>query len=98
MFGNPNIDKAAGPIDPEVAFLSLQSTDGRPIALLANYSLHYVGGVGGGHVSADYFGIFADRIQELLGADRQECRVAMLRQQGYQPIEREQAGDIVVAE
>jgi hypothetical protein len=37
---------------------------------LANYSLHYVGGVGQGHISADYFGLFADRIQELLGADR----------------------------
>ena len=62
--------RPAGPIDPEIAFLAVESTDGRPIALLANYSLHYVGGVGGGHVSADYFAIFADRIQELLGADR----------------------------
>lgn len=61
----------AGPIDPEIAFVSIQHQDGRPLALLANYSLHYVGGTGGGEVSADYFGIFADRIQELLGADRQ---------------------------
>ena len=43
---------------------------GRPIALLANYSLHYVGGVPRGHVSADYFAVFADRIGQLLGADR----------------------------
>ena len=49
----------------------MKSKEGRPIALLANYSLHYVGGVRGGEVSADYFAIFADRIQELLGADRQ---------------------------
>ena len=42
------------------------------MALLANCSLHYVGGVGAGHVSADYYGMFADRIQELLGADRLE--------------------------
>jgi hypothetical protein len=68
--GNPNILKAAGPVDPEVAFLSVQSVEGRPIALLANYSLHYVGGVRGGAMSADYFGMFADRIQQLLGADR----------------------------
>lgn len=68
--GNPNLTEPAGPTDPQVWFLSVQSVDGRPIALYANYSLHYVGGVGPGHISADYFGAFADRIQELLGADR----------------------------
>jgi hypothetical protein len=60
----------AGPTDPEVAFVSVQAADGRPIALLANYSLHYVGGVPSGHVSADYFGVFAERIGKLLDADR----------------------------
>jgi hypothetical protein len=69
--GNPNILKAAGPTDPEIAFLSVQSSvDRRPIALLANYSLHYVGGGEKGVISADYFGMFSDRIQQLLGADR----------------------------
>ena len=53
---NPNLVEPAGPIDPEVPVVSVRSTDGRPIALLANYSLHYVGGVGAGHASADYFG------------------------------------------
>jgi len=52
--------------------MSVKHADGRPLALLANYSLHYVGDVGSGHVSADYFGVFADRIQQLLGADRQD--------------------------
>ena len=61
-----------GPTDPEVFVLSIQHADGRPLALLANYSLHYVGDVGTGHISADYFGAFADRIQQLLGADRQD--------------------------
>ena len=70
---NPPRDHAAliepaGPTDPEVSFLSLQATNGCPIALLANYSLHYVGGVNKGDVSADYFGIFCNRIAELLGA------------------------------
>ncbi len=68
--GNPNILKAAGPTDPEIAFLSVQSVTGRPIALLANYSLHYVGGGERGAISADYFGMFSDRIRALLGADR----------------------------
>lgn len=61
----------AGPTNPEVYFVSLQTPEGRPIALLANYWLHYVGGVPRGHISADYFGAFCDRVQELLGADRQ---------------------------
>ena len=66
------LHKPAGPIDPQVPVLSVQSKAGRPIALLANYSLHYVGGVPKGHLSADYFGMFADRIQQLIGADRQD--------------------------
>jgi len=70
--GNPNILKAAGPIDPEIPFLAVKSCDGRPLALLANYALHYVGPGKGDTISADYFGVFADRIQELLGADRQQ--------------------------
>ncbi|MEQ1859224.1 MAG: hypothetical protein ABMA13_04760 [Chthoniobacteraceae bacterium] len=69
---NPNLVEPAGPTDPQVWFISVQSPDKRPIALFANYSLHYVGGVGPGHISADYFGAFADRIQELLSADRQD--------------------------
>ncbi len=69
---NPNLVKTAGPIDPDVPVISVQSPDGRPIALLANYSLHYVGGCPGSHISADYFGMFADRMSELLGADRVE--------------------------
>ncbi len=68
--GNPALVRPAGPTDPQIAFLSVQAVDGRPIALLANYSLHYVGGVPGGHVSADYFGVFAERIAELLGAEK----------------------------
>jgi len=70
--GNPNILKAAGPTDPEVPFIAIQSRDGRPLALLANYALHYVGPGKGDTISADYFGVFADRIQELLGAGHQQ--------------------------
>jgi hypothetical protein len=65
---NPNLVEPAGPTDPEVSFISLQSADGKPLALLANYSLHYVGGVGPGHISADYFGAFAVKIGQFLGA------------------------------
>jgi hypothetical protein len=66
-YQNPGLVEPAGPIDPEVAVLSIQSADGRPVALLANYSLHYVGGVGS--LSADYFGAFAERMRQLLRAE-----------------------------
>lgn len=69
---NPDAIEPVGPTDPEVTFISVQATNGRPIALLANYSLHYVGGIPRNHISADYFGVFSDRIQELLNADRQD--------------------------
>lgn len=71
---DPNLLRPAGPTDPQIAFLSVRSVEGRPIALLANYSLHYVGGVRSGDVSADYFGVFAGRIEELLGAGNVEPR------------------------
>jgi hypothetical protein len=59
--------KPAGPIDPTVSVLAVQSAKGQPLALLANYSLHYVGGVE--PLSADYFGAFAERVKHLLKAD-----------------------------
>ncbi|MGV3502577.1 MAG: hypothetical protein ACO1O1_02660 [Adhaeribacter sp.] len=70
--GNPNLLEPAGPTDPQVSFLALQNLQGQPIALLANYSLHYVGGVPKHDISADYFAVFADRIQDLLQAGRQD--------------------------
>ncbi|EPR69618.1 neutral/alkaline non-lysosomal ceramidase N-terminal domain-containing protein [Cyclobacterium qasimii] len=58
--------RPAGPVDPEVSFIAVESLEGTPIGLLANYSLHYVGGVPKGHVSADYFAAFGNRMGELL--------------------------------
>lgn len=65
--GSPDLIGPAGPIDPEVSILYIQSLQGKPIGLLANYSLHYVGGVKSGSVSADYFGMFCNKMKELLG-------------------------------
>ena len=64
--------KPAGPTDPEVMVIAVQSASGRPISVFANYSLHYVGGTNPGDASADYYGFFADRVMELLKADRQD--------------------------
>jgi len=63
---NPALLEPAGPVDPEVSVLSLRTADDRPLALYANYSLHYVGDRPA--LSADYFGVFGDRIGGLLGA------------------------------
>jgi hypothetical protein len=67
---SPTLDRPAGPTDPEISFISLQAKSGRPLALFATYSLHYVGGVPSGVISADYFAMFCERIGELLLADR----------------------------
>lgn len=65
---NPEVTESIGLIDPQVSVVSVQSRDGRPIAVLGNYSLHYVGGVPGDQVSADYFGEFSSRIVRQIGA------------------------------
>ena len=73
---SPNLVRPAGPTDPEVAMLTVATADGKPLALLAAYSLHYVGGVGPNDVSADYFAEFARRVADKLGAG--EDFVAMM--------------------
>src|SRR5690606_15948857 len=65
-----DVDRPAGPVDPEVFVLAVQHADGRPMALLANYGLHYVGGIPGGTVSADYYGSFARKVGQHLGAEK----------------------------
>ena len=62
-----DLQEPAGPTDPAVSILSIQSAEGKPLALLNNYSLHYVGGYPA--LSADYFGAFAEKLQSLLDAD-----------------------------
>lgn len=53
-----------GPEDPALSMISFQSLSGRPIALLANFSMHYFGDT---PLSADYYGLFANGLQEKLG-------------------------------
>lgn len=77
----PGVDgEFAGPTDPELFVLAVREAGGgRPLGMLANYSLHYVGGVGAGHISADYFGVFAEKLEDALGVVRQDPPfVAML--------------------
>ena len=75
-FASPDLERPSGPVDPQVAVLSVRSSKGEPLALLANYSLHYVGGIPAGQVSADYFGEFARVLADRMGGS--EGFVAML--------------------
>src|SRR2546423_2553828 len=62
---NPQIDRPAGPIDPDVPVLYAESPDGKPVATYANFAMH-LDTVGGTQLSADY----PATIAELLGRVR----------------------------
>ena len=66
--GSKDLVHPAGGTDPGFSIVSIQSADGKPLALLGNYSLHYVGGVPGPEVSADYFGEFSRQVGQSLAA------------------------------
>jgi len=54
--------------DPELGFLAVKGLDDQWIAILGNYSLHYVGDWENGTISADYFGEFSNALREKLEA------------------------------
>lgn len=63
-YENPDAIAPSGPVDPAISMLSLQSVDGKPLALLANYSMHYFGAT---PVSSDYYGLFAAAMAKRIG-------------------------------
>ena len=63
-YQNPDVIGPSGPVDPELIVLSVQSRSGRPIAVLANYSMHYYGAE---PISADYYGRFAAALARKIG-------------------------------
>ena len=67
-YQNPDAIAPSGPVDPALTVLSVQSRAGRPIAVLANYSMHYYGAT---PVSADYYGRFAAALARRIGAEDQ---------------------------
>ena len=69
--GGGKVSAPAGPVDPQVSVLAVRSAaaNKKPIGLLANYSLHYVGSPppsaqGRPQFSGDYFSRFADIMAE----------------------------------
>jgi hypothetical protein len=78
-FGNPTVranmhaaadwDNVTGPAcpeDPALSLIAFQSPDGRPLAVLANFSMHYYSDE---PISADYYGLFCEGMQSRLGQD-----------------------------
>ena len=56
--GNPDFVEPAGEPDPTVSFIALREPGGRLISIYSAYSLHYVGGVNGADITADYYGYY----------------------------------------
>ena len=68
---NPAFVGPAGPVDTALTLLSIRAKDGEPLAVLANFSMHYFGQ--GAGFSADYFGEFAGYLEAKLGEPRQRA-------------------------
>ena len=65
-YQSPNHIGPAGPADPDLSLLSLQTPAGEPIAVLANLAMHYKGAPA---VSADFCGRFGEALAAAIGAD-----------------------------
>jgi neutral ceramidase len=65
---NPEIDKPAGPIDPEVSMLRIDDEHGNPKGIILNYACH-LDVVGGTEYSADYPGELSRILKRLFGQD-----------------------------
>jgi hypothetical protein len=76
-FGNPTVRATmhpgyqnadfigpSGPVDDALSLLALRTQDDKPLAVLANFSMHYFGS---GIVSSDYFGLFCDGLEKKIG-------------------------------
>lgn len=70
MYAKPQTRLGAeGRPDPRVSVLSVRHADDRPLAVLANYSIHYTSGFSSNAVSADFYPCFAERMTALLGGE-----------------------------
>ncbi len=71
----------AGPVDSDLTLLSLQTLDGHPLALLANFGMHFYG-AGVEPLSADWCGQFCEQIQTLIAPHPQEPPFVAIMSQG----------------
>jgi neutral ceramidase len=73
---NPNAIRPTGTPDPAVPVVSIQTRDGKPLAIYSAYSLHYVGRTT--PVSADYFAVFCDEMAKRVKAENSGSFMAAL--------------------
>ena len=66
---NPNNVRPAGPTDPQLGLLIVRTPERRPLAVLGNLGLHYVGTSAHTTLSADYFAEFGRALQRCAGAE-----------------------------
>ncbi|MCX6611740.1 MAG: hypothetical protein NTW74_12920 [Acidobacteria bacterium] len=64
---NPDVTLPTGPVDPTLTILSIQSEKGQPIAMLANYAMHYFNSK---PISSDYPGVFAKQFEQRINAPK----------------------------
>ncbi|NQT17812.1 MAG: hypothetical protein HQ582_33970 [Planctomycetes bacterium] len=65
-YQNPSYVGPSGPDDPGLSLLAVRSPEGCPLAVLANYSMHYYGSTA---VSADYYGRFCEEMTKRIGGE-----------------------------
>jgi hypothetical protein len=86
-FGNPtvranmhagakweNVTGEAGPKDPELSLISVRTPQGKPLAVLANFSMHYFSDT---DISADYFGLFSEGLAASLRSSANDSDTAV---------------------
>jgi hypothetical protein len=76
-YQNPDYIGPAGPVDAGLSVMAFQATDGRPVAVLANYSMHYFGWK---PVSADYFGAFCEKLAAKIAARTGQAPAVIMAQ------------------
>lgn len=62
---SPDVIGPSGPVDPGLSLLAVQTLEGTPLAVYANYSQHYYDSP---LLSSDYYGRFARHLQSILNA------------------------------
>jgi neutral ceramidase len=80
--GSADLLEPAGPIDPTISFIAFREPNGRLISVYSAYSLHYVGGVGSRHISADYYGMFCEALKKLQNVPDHETPFVALMANG----------------
>lgn len=65
---NPDIVKAAGPIDPDVTVMRIDDLDGKPIGVVTNFACH-LDVVSGTEFCADYPGELSTVLKKVLGQE-----------------------------